>query len=175
MPLQIVMGSPPYQQPAVKKKKSMLPIAVASLFLLVMALAPFIEFDELGNARLSPKREGKMKKELSNLDEAEQYALLANDNGYYPCLSCKSSGVDSFQIFLFQNEVWKYGTTTKGEVGRYRNTLKNMNLVYHQQFVGTLPDCLKQEKLKIYRYPLLPECLKRGFHLIRPPGNKQDN
>lgn len=175
MPLQIVMGSPPHQQPAVKKKKSMLPIAVASLFLLVMALVPFIEFDELGNARLSSKREGKLRKELNNLDEAEQYALLANDNGYYLCLSCKSSGVDSIQIFLFRNEVWKYSTTTKGEAGRYRNTLASKKLRYQPQYVGTLADCLKQEKIKIYQYPLLPECLKRNFHLIRPPGNKQDN
>jgi len=169
------MGSQPEAQPEVKKKTTLLPFAVASLLLLVMALAPFIEFDELGNPRLTPKRESKLKRELDNLDEAEQYALLARDNGYYPCLSCLASGVDSMKIFLFRGEVWKYGTTTKGEIGRYRNTLASQKLIYFRQFVGTLPACLKQEKVKIYQYPLLPESLKRNFHLIRPPGNKQDN
>lgn len=162
-------------QPIKKQKKSKLPIAVGFVFLLAMAVAPFLIFDELGNPSLSPKREGKLKRELDNLHKAEQYALLARDNGYYPCLSCKASGVDSIQIFLFRGEVWKYGTTTKGERGRYRKTLSSQNLIYLRQFVGTLPECLKQEKIKIYQYPLLPECLKRNFHLIRPPGNKQDN
>lgn len=162
-------------QPIKKQKKSKLPIAVGFVFLLIMAVAPFLIFDELGNPSLSPKREGKLKRELDKLDEAEQYALLANNNGYYPCLSCKASGVDSIQVFLFRGEVWKYGTTTRGEKGRYRNTLVDKNLRYTPQFVGTLADCLKQEKIKIYQYPLLPESLKRDFHLIRPPGNKQDN
>jgi hypothetical protein len=169
------MGSPPPMQPIREQKKSKLPIAAVFVFLLGMAVAPFLIFDELGNPSLSPKREGKLKRELDNLDEAEQYALLARDNGYYPCLSCKASGVDSIQIFLFRGEVWKYGTTTKGEAGRYRKTLVVKKLRYVPQHVGTLTDCLKQEKIKIYQYPLLPECLKRNFYLIRPPGNKQDN
>lgn len=157
------------------EKVSRFPVLAIVLVFLTLAIIPFIEFDENGTPILSTWRKEKLVKELENLDEAEQYALLATDNGYYPCLSCKTSRVDSTRIFLFRNEVWKYGTTTKGEKGRYRKTLASMNLKYQSQFVGTLADCLKQEKIKIYNYPLLPESLKRNFHLIRPPGNKQDN
>ncbi len=171
-----MVSSPPSPPPPeIKKKKSVLPIAVGSLFLLALILVPFIEFDELGNPRLSQKREDKLKKELDDLDEAEQYVLTASLPGYYPCFSCMESGVDSAQVYLLKGEVWKYGKTTKGEKGRYRNSLSALNLDYTTQFRGTLPECLKQEKIKIYGYPLLPECLKRNFHLIRPPGNKQDN
>ena len=45
-----------------------------------------------------------------NHEYCEQYALLATRNGWYPCLRC--NGRDS--IYLFVNEVWKYGKTVMG-------------------------------------------------------------
>lgn len=42
------------------------------------------------------------------------------------------------------------------------------------QFLGNYLDCLKQEKIKIYYYPTLPENLARVEQLLRPPGNPQD-
>lgn len=46
-------------------------------------------------------------------------------------------------------------------------------LVHIVQFRGTLHECLKEEKKKIYMYPLLPENLAREeeLRLIRPPYN----
>lgn len=130
----------------------------------------FIEEDSEGNPMLSEERQRKLDDALSKLDDAEQYALLATRNGYYPCFSCPNSN----EIFLYSGETWKYGTTTKGEKGRYGNTLSSQNLVYFVQFRGDLTACKKEELLKIYNYATLPENLKRKLPLIRPPGNKID-
>lgn len=108
---------------------------------------------------------------MEELDEAEQYVLLAKRSGLFPCFSCKNS----VTIFLNQNEVWKHGYTTKGEQGRYQSSLEGTNLRYVTQFTGTVGECMKDEKRKIYYYALLPENLAREIPLIRPPGNKQDN
>ncbi|MCB0535249.1 MAG: hypothetical protein KDD14_23785 [Saprospiraceae bacterium] len=136
----------------------------------LFAAHSFIEFDENGIPRLAKWREKKLVKELNDLDGAEQYALTAGKNGWYPCYSC----VDTTYIYMYLGEVWKYGTTTKGQKGRYGKSLKGKLLDYHVQFEGTLEECLKEEKRKIYSYALLPENLKRTEPLIRPPGNKKD-
>ena len=158
-----------------EKPKPTFPFKPFLLFLLILASIPFIEFDENLKPKLADWREKKLLKELDDMDRAEQYVLTAKASGQYPCYSCLPSGVDSLMIFLQAGEVWKYGITTKGKKGRYGNSLEAMNLKYQVQFVGSLKNCLQQEKIKIYHYPLLPECLKRDFLLIRPPGNKQDN
>lgn len=100
----------------------------------------------------------------------EQYALVAVRNAWYPCLKC--GGKDS--IFLYKGEVWKYGKTCNGEFGGYVNGLPNENLKYFIEFESNETECLIEEKRKIYNYPNLPECLKRDFVLLRPPGNKID-
>ena len=120
--------------------------------------------------RLAKWREKKMIKEIDDLDWAEQYVLRAGKNGWHPCFSCP----DTEHIWLHVGEVWKYGTTTKGQNGRYGNRLKGMMLNYEIQYEGALVDCLKEEKRKIYGYAILPENLKRSKPLIRPPGNKKD-
>ncbi|HMO39493.1 MAG TPA: hypothetical protein PKC76_13665 [Saprospiraceae bacterium] len=130
----------------------------------------FLTADAEGNPVLSEERQRKLARALQELDEAEQYALLATRNGHYPCFSC----VDSTHIFLYQGEVWKYGVTTKGEKGRYGSALSSNYLTYYVQYQGDLTTCKKQELLKIYHYAKLPENLKRSPLLIRPPGNKID-
>ena len=150
------------------------------LFLLLFAAFFFIlatsDFDEYvllkddGTYELTNKRKGKLIRELADLEEAEQYALRAIRGGMYPCFSCLSS--DS--IFLYSGEIWKYGITTKGQNRRYGRFLMNNSLQYEIQYKGLLHDCLKEEKRKIYNYPLLPENLKRARKVGRPPGNKQD-
>lgn len=132
--------------------------------------ADFLEKDEKGKPVLSKKRKEKLDKALKELDEAEQYALLANKNGYYPCYNCG----DTLEIFLHAKEVWRYGSTVKREKGRYGNSLEGKNLFYFVQYEGTLQECLRQELLKIFNYPTLPENLKRAKPLMRPPGNKVD-
>ncbi|MEM9887132.1 MAG: hypothetical protein AAF849_14660 [Bacteroidota bacterium] len=112
-----------------------------------------------------------MDKELEELEEdAEQYALRAKASGDYPCLNCANSAT----IFLNAGEIWKYGYTLKKN--RYsEQRLKKLKLYYDRQFEGSPRECLKEEKRKIFRYPLLPENLVRSSRLPRPPGNKQDN
>lgn len=81
----------------------------------------------------------------------------------------------SLLFFLRKFEVWKYGTTRKGEGGRYPNgNFGAPNLLFLEQFQGTYSECLKMEKFQIYNYPLLPEAKRNGIILFRPPGNKND-
>lgn len=122
-----------------------------------------------GEPQLKKKREEQLAKEQKEIDEAEQYALLALTSQHYPCLKCPAP-----VVFLRKGEVWKYGVTRKGEKGRYTvNYLEQNYFEYFVQFRGTLSDCLKEEKAKIFRYPLLLENLVRPAHerLAKPPGN----
>ena len=98
-----------------------------------------------------------------------QYALIATAEGYYPCYNCLEG-----TIYLHIGEVWKYGKTCNGESGRYPSGLPYKNLTFLPEFYGNNVMCLVQEKMKIYSYPLLPECQQREIKLVRPPGNKID-
>ncbi|MEL7219934.1 MAG: hypothetical protein AAGJ93_01365 [Bacteroidota bacterium] len=75
---------------------------LSNLFLCLLALIlifgtkEFIEYTEEGGAILSSERAAKLAKELEELDNAEQYILLAAKDGYYPCFAC----VDKSRIFL---------------------------------------------------------------------------
>jgi hypothetical protein len=135
-----------------------------------MSSEEFIIWKE-GDPELSPERQGKLERELWELENAEQYVLRARYSGYFPCYSCG----EQMDIFLFVGEVWRYGVTRKGEKGRYSTGLPNKKLLYLVEYEGPLQECLKQEKMKIYSYALLPENIKRKTPLIRPPGNKRDD
>ena len=132
--------------------------------------SPIIEED--GEKKLAPWRQEKLDKELEQLENAEVYVLLAREPGKFPCYHCPER---NFEIFLNLGEVWRYGVTTQKEAGRYPMGLPVAGLTYRVLFIGPLQECLKQEKLYIYNYALLPENLKRNPPLIRPPGNKRDN
>ena len=76
--------------------------------------------------------------------------------------------------FLHVGEVWKYGTTIKGQRGRYSSQFFEENAVsYIVEFRGTMGECLQQEQIKLYSYPVLPENLARPeeMRLLRPPNN----
>jgi hypothetical protein len=128
----------------------------------------FIVWED-GKPKLAPWRQEKLEEELESLDDAEQYVLIASQKGYYLCYSCPKSN-----IYLNVGEIWKYGVTTKGQSGRYPNGFPDNRLRYFVEFSGSIQECLKQEKLKIYNYALLSENLKRQNPIIRPPGNKID-
>lgn len=123
-----------------------------------------------GKLELAPKRKAKLEKELKQIDNAEQYALIALVPGYYPCLSCEGEKM----IFLNAGEVWKYGTTRLGEAIRYKSDPLDPRLKYEVEFRGNYADCLKMEKIQIYNYVLLPENQKKANPIIRPPGNPRD-
>ncbi|GJM32100.1 MAG: hypothetical protein DHS20C18_11010 [Saprospiraceae bacterium] len=133
---------------------------------------PFIT-NEDGEKALSPERQAKLDRELEEIDNAKQYALIAGEEGYYPCYICPES---KKTIFLNIGEVWKYGVTRKGEKGRYPGENYGApDLIFVTQFEGHYAACLKKEKIMIYNYPLLPEAQRRKIILLRPPGNKYDN
>ena len=120
-------------------------------------------------SELSPKEAAKLEKKLKEIDDSEQYALVAASDGFYPCLH---SGRITY--YLLAGEIWKYGVTSKGQFGRYSASflLKN-NVSYIVQFKGNLSECLKQEQIKLFNYPYLPENLARPLknRLPRPPYN----
>lgn len=150
-------------------------IGIAGLIypLLSGKIASPIVVDAEGKEHLSPERQRKLDRELKEIENAEQYALIATADIDYPCLSCPDGAKT---IFLKKGEVWKYGTTRKGEGSRYPNQNYGApNLIFVTQFVGTTTECLKMEKIKIYNYPLLPEARRRKIRLFRPPGNTYDN
>lgn len=128
----------------------------------------FLEVGPSGEAQPAKKDLERLAKELEEFDNCEQYVLLAGRDGKYHCYNCP--GIDS--IYLYTGEVWKYGYTCKGEKGRYPAGPEDPRLLYFKQFSGTLGECAKQEKTKIFYYPTLPENLKRLRPLKRPPGNK---
>jgi len=145
-------------------KTSLLILAIVSTF----AITFFI--------RLSIERAAKKAREIERIESHSfkynncvQYALVALNDGWFPCYNC-----DKDSIYLYKDEVWKYGKTCFGEQGRYPNGLPVKNLRYEMQIQGTEKECLIAEKEKIYNYPNLPECQKRNIFLIRPAGNKID-
>ncbi len=123
-----------------------------------------------GQYELAPQRKGKLQKELEEIDNAEQYVIIATKAGFYPCYNCGQSTM----IFLNVGEVWKYGVTRIGQDRRYRKLEIPKGLTYLKEYVGDTGTCLKLEKIKIYNYALLPENLQRSTPLIRPPGNRVD-
>lgn len=130
----------------------------------------FLSYDAEGKPEISPQRQELLERRLKRLRSSEQYVLRADRDGYYPCYSCGSDTL----IFLYTGEVWKYGVTMRGEKGRYGAQVRKKRLIYQVQFRGTIYACLKAEALKIFKYPLLPENMKRTPSIIRPPGNKAD-
>ncbi len=154
-------------------RKSILPLLLGAAILLTgIVLFSKMTFDR-GNdlPKLSPQDEAKLQKRLKEIDEAEQYALVATANGWYPC---NHPGRATF--YLKAGEVWKYGTTTKGQFGRYSiKYLDAINVFYIIQFQGTISECLKEEQRKLFNYPYLPENLIRPAkdRLPRPPYNSK--
>jgi hypothetical protein len=147
---------------------------LSPLIFIVMALtfADVIVWVD-GVPKLHPKREKKLEKEIREIEDAEQYVLLALTEGWYPCFICPTS-----TVYLYPGNVWKYGVTRKGEKIRYGTDYAlNNKLSYVIEFRGHYAACLIVEKTKIYNYPLLPENIVRpeALRLAYPPGNKQDN
>lgn len=132
-----------------------------------------IVIEQNGEVTLAPHRQEKLNKELEEIENAIQYSLRVSIAGYFPCYSCLEGRKT---IYLHKGEVWRYGSTRKGENERYPGgDYGAPNLIFVPEFRGTIAECLRMEKIKIYNYPLLPEALAREFLLAIPPGNKNDN
>ncbi len=109
-------NKPELPKPEIKTGRSfLLPFVILAAGILAIALFPKIGFEEeYGRPKLHPKEEERLLKRLMEIDDSEQYALIAKKDGWYPCLH---SGRTTF--FLKAGEVWKYGVTSKGQFGRY--------------------------------------------------------
>ena len=130
---------------------------------------------ELRSARLAARDRG-----LERLrEEAEQYVLLARENGEYPCAHCPEG-----KFYLQKNEVAKVGVTLRGAAGRYTQKFYADNrLRYLVEYRGSLQEALEREFLRLIDYPLTPENLARPdkpdggllrYKLGRPPLNPVD-
>ena len=149
-------------------------LLISNLLMSEKELPPGLVPTPEGNFELSPERQAKLEQELEELENAIQYALIARRSGEFPCYSCPNG---QKLIYLIAGETWKFGSTRKGGAeGRYPSgDFGSPNLLFVEQYTGTLTDCMKEEKRKIYAYPFLPEARARDIILIRPPGNKNDN
>ena len=155
-------NKPSMQKPEVKTVKSPRFLIIISALLITVLIRNLILQNAEPATRLSPKERKKLEKRLREIDESEQYALIARTDGWYPCLH---SGRTSY--YLKKGEVWKYGVTSKGKTGRYTTDYLVKNRVnYFVQYIGTFSECLKEEQIKLYYYPYLPE------NLVRPPADR---
>ena len=68
--------------------------------ILLFSWRPFVTYDENGNAVLAEWREDKLNRELNNMEQAEQYVLVAKSDGSFPCFSCRGDPV----IYLKKGE-----------------------------------------------------------------------
>lgn len=156
-----------------KSMQSRLVKPVLGFALLLLAALTFWEVIEWinGEPKLRVKRQEELKKQIEEIEDAEQYALKVEMPGWYDCYLCPGR-----KIFLNAFAIWKYGVTRKGEKVRYsKDFLRKGRLRYEVQFRGNYTQCLIEEKRKLFNYPLMPENLQRpdSLKLVLPPGNLQ--
>ncbi len=169
----MIMGveQPQWEKSSTETQKSLLPLIIgAVLVLLGGTIFQKIYFNiETDAPKLSPKEQEKLQKRFKELDDSEQYALVASVDGLYTCVH---SGRRNY--YLLAGEVWKYGVTSKGEFGRYAASFLFKNkVIYVAQFKGNIAECLKMEQIKLFNYPYASDNLTRPpeERLPRPPYN----
>lgn len=160
------------QQENTKTQKPFVPLFIGAVIVLaaIAIISNLSLSGEIKTPKLNPKDQKKLEKRLKEIDDAEQYALVAGINGWYPCLHSRRT-----VYYLNTGEVWKYGVTSKGQFGRYTEAFLFKNKVsYVAEFKGNVAECLKMEQIKLYTYPFLPENLARPpeERLPRPPYNQ---
>lgn len=168
------MGAEPLRTPGVTPKpvhRLSWKVITVAVFVAFLGLALVIKeiHSDGPTPRISPREEAQLERRLKEIDDSEQYALLAISSGWYPCLHSGRA-----TCYLHAGEVWKYGVTSKGKFGRYSVAfLLKSNVTYNIQFKGNFAECLKQEQIRLFNYPYLPENLARfpRDRLPRPPYN----
>ena len=94
---------------------------------------------------------------------ADQYALVAVEDGWYPVME-RGFKHPQYAVFLKEGEVWKHGKTINPKTRYPRDWLDSMGLLYKPQYSGASDAALALEKSKIVGYE------KQCGSL--PPGNK---
>ncbi len=172
------------------RKKRYRNLFILFIFAIAVITTSYLKIHEDETHELTKERVKKFERAIKrivfrrhNKENCEQYALIAVRSAWFPLLKW-GEAVASDSILLNEGEIWKYGKTCLGELGRYPGQiyysdgkwfLDNDKIRYLKQFKGSEKECIIIERTKIYNYPLLPECIKRKRKLIRPPGSKNDN
>ena len=94
---------------------------------------------------------------------ADQYALVAVEDGWYPVME-RGFKDPQYAVFLKEGEVWKYGKTINPATRYSEAWLIKMGLRYRPQYSGATNTALALEKSKILKY--VGDCGSL------PPGNK---
>ena len=95
--------------------------------------------------------------------KVEQYALVARKPGFYPVME-RGHSVPQAGIWLNPGDVWKYGQTMHPATRYSQTFLRQWNLRYQTQFIGTRQQALSAEQQQLLRYVT-------NFGDL-PPGNK---
>ena len=105
----------------------------------------------------------------------EQYRLLVQISGNFPCYSCTSRPM----ILLQTSQTFKIGQTCLEEKGRYSGQLPVPGLIYQEEFRGSIFEVLVAEhvKLLLFRYgierkSIIKANLLTETALLLPAGNK---
>lgn len=145
--------------------------------------------DPDGLVRIRRERLKDLQRKQQELEEEYVcYKLIANMNKYYDCPICFMN-----KFFLLEEEIIKYGITSKGEEGRYGNKyLIEQQISFIAIDSGSLQDMRALELELIGLYPLKEENqvrpgrkgviqrFKNGeyivlrYKLARPPQNMRD-
>ena len=94
---------------------------------------------------------------------ADQYALVAVEDGWYPVME-RGFKHPQYAVFLKEGEVWKYGKTINPATRYPKDWLLKMGLRYEPQYAGSVNSALALERAKIVGH------IDRCGTL--PPGNK---
>ncbi len=135
--------------------------------------------NEDGTYSLQQEWERTIEKKKEKHQMQDLYVLIATKNAYYSCNHCPTGN-----FFLKKGEVFRYGTTGNGQIGRgFNEGWLNTNLLdYVLVETGDLATIKAKEATLIGSYAILPENLRRPlpgsssskpywYRLVLPPGN----
>lgn len=120
-----------------------------------------------------------IEKKKSKFEKHDLYMLRAARDGYFLCKHCPTG-----KFFLKTGEVYRYGTTGEGQMGRgyNREWLNAYGLIYVRLITADLTTVKIAQTTSIGKYALSPENLARPlpnssnsrsywYRLVLPPGN----
>lgn len=147
-------------------------LLLAGIMLIIFAIPKWedvVKKNNAGDYELQDWRQDERIIELDRNDNAEQYRLIALQTGYYPCYLCEDK-----RIWINVGETLKIGITTN-RTGRYSEEwLVQNKLRYFIDTIGDLGTVRRAEIIKIAKYPLWLENMKRpeAKRLIVPPFHR---
>jgi hypothetical protein len=101
--------------------------------------------------------------------KVEQYALRANESGFYPVLRRGFKEAQEL-VWLNKGDVWKFGTT-KNPASRYSqrvlDSIGQYGVKYSREFQGSKNEALVLENMKILNFLYQHGFLPAGNKIIR--------